>query len=154
MIRSVDGEDSVHPHGRLSVQRHSPVDAIRTKCNFRIAVAFQYFPMHFVVTHFAATLTAFCIHYDFAREPARSRITRRTIEAQRTLLQAERSMNRVERIAERVVNGGVLRVQLKCHTLRGTSDAGKCKKCNESQELTAHMPSIKSLAGIFHRAMQ
>ena len=154
MIRPVDGEDSVHPHGRLSWQGHSSIDAIRTKCNLRIAVALQHFPMHFVVTHFAATLTAFCIHYDFAREPARSRITGRAIKAQSALLQPERSMNRVERIAERVVNSGVLRVQLKCHTLRDRSQAGNCKKCDDTQELGAPIPSIKSLASVFHRAMQ
>ena len=52
------------------------------------------------------------------------------IKAQSTLLQAKGSMNRVERIAEREVDGGVLRVQLKCHTLRRRSDAGNCKKCD------------------------
>jgi hypothetical protein len=110
--------------------------------------------MHFVITHFASTLTASCIHYDFAREPARSRITRRTIKAQSPLLQPERSMNRVEGIAERVIDSGVLRVQLKCHTLRDRSDARNCKKCNDSQEPTAPIPSLKSLAADFHRAMQ
>ncbi len=63
-------------------------------------------------------------------------------------------MNRVERIAERVVNSGVLRVQLKCHTLRERSDGGDRKKCDDSQKLTAHMPSIKPPAAVFHRAMQ
>ncbi len=82
MIRSVDGEDSVHPHRRLSLQGHNPIDAIRTKCNFRIAVALQHLSMHFVVTHSAATVTALCIHYDFARNLARSGITRRTIKTQ------------------------------------------------------------------------
>jgi hypothetical protein len=110
--------------------------------------------MHFVVTHSAAALTAFRIHYDFARELARSRVTRRAIKAQRTLLQAERSMNRVERIAEREVNSGVLRIQLKGHTLRYRSNAGNCQKCNDSQEPAALIPSMKSLAGAFHRAMQ
>jgi pyruvate/oxaloacetate carboxyltransferase len=110
--------------------------------------------MHFVITHSAATLTAFCIHYDFASELARSGITRGTVKTQRTLLQPERSMNRVERIAERVVNSGVLRIQLKCHALRGRNDAGNCKKCDASQEPTAPIPSIRSRAGVLHRAMQ
>ncbi len=63
-------------------------------------------------------------------------------------------MNRVERIAERVVNRGVLRVQLKCHTLCDRSHAGNCKKCDDRQELAARIASIKSLAAVFHRTTQ
>jgi hypothetical protein len=69
--------------------------------------------MHFVVTHSAAALTALCVDYDFTRDFARSRIAGRMIQAKRTSLQAKGSVNGVEHIAQREVNSGVLRIQLK-----------------------------------------
>src|SRR5271170_4859931 len=124
-------------HGRFSLRCNGSIDAIGAKCNFRIAVALQHFAVHFPVTHSAAAVAAPGVHHDFTRE-----LARRRIKTERTSLQAEGSMNRVQRIAKRVIDSRALRVELKCEILRGSRDAGREKR-NRPQELQARSALVR-----------
>ena len=127
MVRSVDVENAVDFYRRFSLQRDGPLDAIRTEYDFRIALTLQHVALHFRIAHPVAAFAACGVHHDFAREFARS-----GIKLQRTLLQVERSTNRVQHIAEREMNRGVLRIELKCHTLLSHRDRSR-DQCNHYQ---------------------
>src|ERR1700689_4498840 len=125
MIGSMDGKNSMHTYRRLSLPRYGSFDAVGTEGNFRILVTLQHFAVHLAVTHSAAAVATLGIHHDRSSDFARS-----GIELQRTLLQAEGSANRVQHVAEREVDRGVLRIELKYQTLRGRRDAGDHENCN------------------------
>jgi hypothetical protein len=128
------------------LQQHSSVNPIGAERDFGVSIAFQYLSMHFPVAHPAAAVAALRIHDDFAGEFLRSKI-----KVQSATLQLKSSANRVEYVAKRETNDGVLRIQLERHILRRTRNAGYREKCNRSQEWPTHSTSAESLDLFFHR---
>src|SRR5271168_133304 len=149
MVRSVDGKDSVDVYRRLSLHGYGSVHVIGAKRDLRIALALENLPVHFAITHAVSAVTAPGIHQDFTRDLASS-----SIQTQRTLLQAEGSVNRVERTAERVIYSRVFRVELKYQILRGSRDAAGREKRNRPQELQARSALVRWGVGCFHEIMR
>src|ERR1700722_1601450 len=100
-------EHTVYPHDRLALRRKGSIHTIRTERDFWIAVALKNFPIHFAIPHAVAADTAPGIHHNFASQLARS-----MIKPERASFQLETSVNRVQDIAKRKVDGRVLRVGL------------------------------------------
>jgi len=60
-----------------------------------------------------------------------------------TLFQLEGAVNRVEHVAEREINGGVLRIQPQCHILRGCRHADDAEKYRIRDNLPVYAASAK-----------
>ena len=119
-VYSVDVEPAVHSYRRLSLRRNRALNAVRTKRNFRIALALQDLVVHFAVAHSAAALAAFGVDHNLTADCSRGRI-----ELHGSVLQLKRSLHGVKYVAQSELDGGLRRIELECRTLsRGRDDQG------------------------------
>lgn len=113
MVRAVKAENTVDAQLKIAASGNLPFEPVRRENNFGEFVAFENLSIHAPVAAVAAAIATGGVHDDLTLGFAR-----RWVEANRSVLECECSVDRVEIAAESEFHLGVIGIKLERKLLR------------------------------------
>ncbi len=104
----VERHRSLQLHLRTAVVAHGAHHMLRSEDDRRKFLGLENLLLHLLIARVVAGLSAGGIHHQFA-----IRRSRRTVKAKHATLQLKSSVDRVQNVAERPINGALCRIELK-----------------------------------------